>query len=115
MTYLRIGLGLAISVACIVAVVSRVDLQVTWGVLTHAQPLWLGAALLMVLAAWGLKSRRWGLLYYPVVGLRFRHLVSAMLIGYLASSILPLRLGELVRVYLIGRTEPVTFTRSLGT
>src|SRR5689334_10050978 len=38
-----------------------------------------------------------------------------MYVGYMASSFLPVRLGEFVRAYLITRSEPVTFSQSVGT
>src|SRR5262249_12108723 len=115
MAYLRVLIGLAISAICIVALVSQIDLQLTWSALTNAQPAWLVLAVLVLLATMETKAYRWGLLYYPTRGLRLGHLTSALYIGYMGSSLGPMRLGELVRAYLIRQTEPVSFSQSVGT
>jgi len=115
MAYLRVLIGIAISAICIVALLSQVDLQLTWLALTNAQPAWLVLAVLVLLATMETKAYRWGLLYYPTRGLRLGHLTSALYIGYMVSALVPMRLGELVRAYLIGKTEPVSFSQSVGT
>src|SRR5829696_7784091 len=115
MAYLRILLGLAISAGCIAALLTQIDLGLAWAALTRANPLWLLLALVILAVTMFTKIYRWGLLYYPTTGLRLRNLTSALFIGYMVLSLVPLRLGELVRAYLIGKTEPVSFSQSVGT
>jgi len=115
MSYLRVAVGLAISVACLAALLTQIDLRLTWSALSRAQPAWLVLAVVVLLVTMGTKAYRWGLLYYPLRGLRLGNLTSALFIGYMVSALVPMRLGELVRAYLIGRKEPVTFTQSVGT
>jgi glycosyltransferase 2 family protein len=115
MTYVRVLAGLAISAACIVLILTQIDFQLTWAALTRAHAGLLLLGLLVVLAAIAAKAYRWGLLYYPTTGLRLGSLSSALYIGYLVSAFVPMRLGEVARAYLIGKTEPVTFSQSVGT
>jgi glycosyltransferase 2 family protein len=115
MTYLRILIGLAISIACVIVLLSQINLQLTAAALGRAQPAWLVLAVVILLVTMLTKSYRWGLLYYPTRGLHFGNLTSALFIGYMVSSLVPMRLGELVRAYLIGKKEPVTFSQSVGT
>jgi uncharacterized protein (TIRG00374 family) len=62
------------------------------------------------------KALRWGLLFYPSHrGLRFSALLSALLVGQMANSLLPARLGDLARVYLIGEAEGPHKLFALGT
>jgi uncharacterized protein (TIRG00374 family) len=115
MAYLRILVGVAISAGCIAALLTQIDLGLAWAALTRANPLWLLVAFVILAATMFTKVYRWGLLYYPTTGLRLRNLTSALFIGYMVLSLVPMRLGELVRAYLIGKTEPVSFSQSVGT
>lgn len=115
MAYLRILVGLAISAGCIAALLTQIDVGLAGAALTRANPLWLLAALAILAATMYTKIYRWRLLYYPTTGLRLRNLTSALFIGYMVLSLVPMRLGELVRAYLIGKTEPVAFAQSIGT
>jgi glycosyltransferase 2 family protein len=115
MAYLRILVGLAISVGCVAALLTQIDVGLAWTALTRANPLWLLVALAVLAAGMFTKIYRWRILFYPTTGLRLRNLTSALFIGYMVLSLMPMRLGELVRAYLIGKTEPVTFSQSVGT
>jgi uncharacterized protein (TIRG00374 family) len=115
MAYVRILVGVAISVGCVAALLTQIDLHRTWLALTRAHPGWLLVALLVLLVTMQTKIYRWGLLYYPTRGLRQRHLTAALYIGYMLNAVLPMRVGELARAYLIGKHEPVTFSQSVGT
>lgn len=115
MAWFRLILGLAISAACLIALLTQIDPLRTWQALTHAQPLWLLATVGVLVLSLLVKAWRWGVLFYPTRGLRLLHLFSALAIGYMVLSVVPMRLGELVRAYLIGRTEPVAFTQAVGT
>jgi uncharacterized protein (TIRG00374 family) len=115
MARLRILVGVAISVGCIAALLSQINLGLAWSALTRANLLWLLAAMVILAATMFTKIYRWGLLYYPTTGLRLSNLTSALFIGYMVLSLVPMRVGELVRAYLISKTEPVTFGQSVGT
>ena len=88
MAYLRILVGLAISVACIAALLTQIDVHQTIEALSHARPGWLILADAMLLVVMGVKAYRWGLLYYPTRGLHLRNLTSALFIGYMISSVI---------------------------
>jgi uncharacterized protein (TIRG00374 family) len=115
MAYLRILLGLVVSAICIVALLTQVDLERTWTTLTQAQPLWLLLTVGVLVLNMVSKAIVWRLLYYPVTGLHLRNLFSTLYIGYLVSTVTPMRLGEVARAYLVTKTEPVTFSQSVGT
>jgi uncharacterized protein (TIRG00374 family) len=115
MARLRILVGLAISVGCIIALLTQIDLGLAWSALTRANPFWLLVSLVIFAATMFTKIYRWRLLYYPTTGLRLGNLSSALFIGYMVLSLAPMRVGELVRAYLISKTEPVTFAQSVGT
>ena len=72
----------------------------------------LGTALLV--GSWLVAALRWRLLLSGVEGLRVRDTFAFIMIGYLANTVLPLRLGDLARASLIGRKKNVGISRALG-
>ncbi len=72
------------------------------------------AAALMLVALY-LRALRWAVLFHPRKGMRIGSLLGAMNVGYALNNLLPLRVGELARAYLIGKAENVSAARALST
>ncbi|MDP2954634.1 MAG: lysylphosphatidylglycerol synthase transmembrane domain-containing protein, partial [Chloroflexota bacterium] len=86
------------------------------GALTQANALFLIAALGSVVATSLAKAIRWKLLFYPRHhGLHLDRLFSVIFIGQTVNSVLPARLGEIARAYLVGELEKVSKSWTLGT
>ncbi len=61
------------------------------------------------------RSYRWRVLLYPVKpNISFRSLFSSTAIGYMVNNLIP-RSGEVVRPYLLGRTEEISRAAVFGT
>lgn len=104
----QILLGLAVSAGLLVYCFWDVDLAVIAARLRET--LWTFLALSIVLAFGSLWARawRWGYLFPP--GPRPSHLLRALLIGYMGNNLLPLRAGEVVRIYVASRHGPRFWT-----
>jgi uncharacterized protein (TIRG00374 family) len=78
-----------------------VDLRELGRELSRTQ--WGWAALSAALGPLGLwaRGRRWGYLFPP--GERPPGILPGMMIGYMANNVLPLRAGEVVRIYVVAR------------
>jgi glycosyltransferase 2 family protein len=117
-TPLRAGLaGLVVSGVAIALIVVLIDLEVTVEVLAGTQVAWLAATLLLAPAQVILRSIRWQLvLPRDEQGRRprMRRIAGALLVGQFANLVLPARLGEPVRAYLVGVRERIPFSRVLG-
>src|SRR5688572_16801759 len=102
------GLGLVISAAGLYLAVRQVHPAETAAALLGARPelLLLGVALVLIAVA--VRSWRWQLLIRLAEPVSFGGTVSATFIGYFMNSVLPGRLGELVRAYVIGETDGVS-------
>ena len=101
MKRLRVVAGAAVSVALIVWLLRSVDLPELGRQLAATQWWWVTpAALVGPIGVWA-RARRWRYLFPPRS--EPPGLVAANMIGYMANNILPLRAGELVRVYLAAR------------
>ena len=98
---IKILVGLAVSAALLVYFFWDVDLRAVAARLRETRWSFLAlCAALNVLALW-LRAWRWYYLYPP--GTRPSHLFNATMIGYMANNLLPLRAGEIVRVYVATR------------
>jgi hypothetical protein len=75
----------------------------------------LGAAIGVAAASNLFRALRWKILLGSDARARLRHVFTSMMIGYLANNLLPARLGELVRVYALGRTAGVRKSTSAAT
>lgn len=116
----RIGigiLGIAVSAISIVVLVAVVDVGRTADTLARTDLRWVALTLLMVPAQIALRGARWALLLpRRTDGHRPSpwQVVPPMLTGYFANLVLPARLGEPVRGYLVARREQLGLSRVLG-
>ncbi|HET7077840.1 MAG TPA: lysylphosphatidylglycerol synthase transmembrane domain-containing protein [Chloroflexia bacterium] len=63
-----------------------------------------------------IRALRWGVLLSPVrKGIHPNRLFRFLAIGYMGNDILPARLGDVIRVYVLSRRESVTKSATLAT
>lgn len=98
---LKIVLGLAVSAGLIVYLFWDADLRAIGARLADTHWGLLAASITLNLASLWARARRWGYLFPP--GARPSGLFNAVVIGYMANNLLPLRAGEVVRAYVVTR------------
>ncbi len=105
----RFWLGVLISVVCLILVLWRIDYREVLNALAQANYAWLIPAAVPFAATIACKVLRWQLLF-PGDHSRIsrRNLLSALMISYALNTILPARLGEVARAYVIGESENVS-------
>ncbi|MCC7497648.1 MAG: flippase-like domain-containing protein [Bryobacterales bacterium] len=64
---------------------------------------WVAAAVAVDLSAWVLQGWRWELLLRPTARAAVRHTTQAVFSGLFVNNLVPFRLGEFVRAYLVAR------------
>lgn len=69
---------------------------------------------LMHLGSFGIRAVRWSVLVRPLAPVPAYRLLSPLAIGFMINFIFPARAGELVRVWLLGRTEKVSASAAFG-
>jgi uncharacterized protein (TIRG00374 family) len=75
-----------------------------------ASPWWLAAAALVILPAYILRAIRWKLLLSPVKKtVRVSNTFWSTAIGFMVNTLIPVRLGEFVRAYILGEKEGTGF------
>lgn len=110
------ALGILLSVVLLVVVLYRADLSKVAAALRGADYRYLPLVVLIYLTSFLLRSWRWEILLRPVKpGIGFSRLFSTIIIGWTTNNLLPARVGELVRAYLIGKRESISKSASLAT
>jgi uncharacterized protein (TIRG00374 family) len=92
-----------------------VDAARVWQELCLGDPAVLALAVGAVVASTLVRAARWGTLLRNNPPVRLRPLYTSMMIGYLANNVLPARMGELVRIYVLGRRAGVSKSTAAST
>jgi uncharacterized protein (TIRG00374 family) len=114
-TLIQRAVEIAISLIFLVLALQGINLKALGAALRQANYLWLLPAIAITLAILAVKGVRWQLLFRPEHRLPFAPVFAALSAGYLASNVLPARLGEVVRVVLLVSEEPVGVARTVST
>lgn len=111
----RVIAGLLVSALFLYLALRGVDFRRVGEALRDANYWWLVPGVLAIVLSILLRVVRWRLLFHPRTGLRFASVFGALNVGYLVNDLLPMRLGEVVRAYLISQREAVSATHALST
>ncbi|MFH1145158.1 MAG: lysylphosphatidylglycerol synthase transmembrane domain-containing protein [Candidatus Eisenbacteria bacterium] len=110
-----LAIGMLISAVFLYLAFRKTDLHEVWSHLASARYGYLLPASLLTLAAFWIRALRWGWLLHPVKRISNGKLYSATMIGFMCNNILPMRLGELVRAYVIGRSAQIRPSAAFAT
>jgi uncharacterized protein (TIRG00374 family) len=94
-------LGYCLSVACLLWALHNYDFRDLSAAIRSLDWKWVALGVLADLAVYVSHAWRWNLLLSPVARLGFWRTVQAIYIGLFANEVLPLRVGELIRCYLL--------------
>ncbi|MEE9270936.1 MAG: lysylphosphatidylglycerol synthase transmembrane domain-containing protein [Candidatus Krumholzibacteria bacterium] len=61
------------------------------------------------------RSYRWKFMMLPVKRIRTHNLFAATAVGFMANNLLPARLGEFVRAYVLGKNEGISRSAAFAT
>src|SRR3974377_1628922 len=93
--------GYSISAICLILVLRGAPLRGLWPNVRSLDWRWVLIAIGADLAVYISHGWRWKTLLAPIAGLRLWRTVQAIYIGLFANEVLPLRVGELIRCYLL--------------
>ncbi len=97
----KILLGIAVSAVLLVWLFWNVDLRAVAARLADTRWGWLAVSVALNLASLWARAVRWRHLFPQRA--RPTHLFNAVMIGYMGNNLLPLRAGEVLRVYVVTR------------
>lgn len=108
----KFWLGLAISAIALYLTLRSIHFDEFATTLSRAQIAWLIPAVFALMVTLAVRAWRWSNL---MDGTPYWTTFHAMTIGYMLNSILPFRLGEIGRAYVIGERTNVPMARALST
>jgi len=105
----KFWIGIAVSAGLIAGLYFMVDMGRLWAELKSVNPWYLVIAAISNIVFFYIRALRWRYMVEPVKkGVSTESLFSATMIGFMANNILPFRVGELARAYVLGRREDVS-------
>jgi glycosyltransferase 2 family protein len=113
--YGRIVGGLLLTFFFLWLALRNVDLAAVRGALGHASYGYLIPAALCCVLGYCLRTRRWGRILAPTKAVPFARLFPVLMAGFAANNLLPARVGEFVRAYLVSREEEISPSLALAT
>jgi uncharacterized protein (TIRG00374 family) len=107
--------GVVISLALLAVVFYGTDFVTIGAIFRTADYVYLFPALALYFVGVAVRAVRWHLLLRSIRTVPVGRLFQITVIGYMANDLLPLRIGELVRAYVLGETEGISKTSTLVT
>src|SRR5579871_5505855 len=106
--------GYAMSALCLLWVLHNYNLGELAAAIRTLDWKWVALSVAADLSVYLVHAWRWNTLLGPVVGLRFWRTVQAIYIGLFANEVLPLRVGELIRCYLLAHWNNLRISLSFA-
>lgn len=98
-------LGIAVSIFFMGLLFRKIEFQKLAAALQSVDYRFLVPAVLFTFVSYFLRAVRWKFLLIPEKNIALKSLYPATIIGYMANNLLPARLGEFVRAYVLAQRE----------
>jgi uncharacterized protein (TIRG00374 family) len=112
--FLQAVLGLAVSGGALWLTLRGKDLGAIWDAARQADYAWLWPYLGILVLIHLARTLRWGILLEPVAKVPFARLNAVSAVGFMALMILPFRIGEFARPYLIAERPHIRVSATLS-
>lgn len=107
--------GFALSLVFLVLIFRKVDIAASLASLRSANYWFVALGSCVYLASFFPRGLRWRSLLWRVHRPPLGHLIRVLLIGFMANNVLPLRLGEFFRAYVLGVKEDISKATTFAT
>jgi uncharacterized protein (TIRG00374 family) len=111
----RTAVVLLLALALLAWFLRGVNLTAVWSHVRGARSDYLALAFVFVALPYWLRAARWQCLLAPIGPTRFRAVFRTTIIGFAALGILPARLGDILRPYMLSRQEGLSLPATLAT
>jgi uncharacterized protein (TIRG00374 family) len=113
--HLRTAAVIGLTIGLMAFFLRNADLASVWSEIRRARPGLVLAAFFVVALSYVVRIRRWQLLLAPVGRVGFGAAGRATAIGFATTAVLPGRLGEVLRPYLLARSERLSTSATIAT
>jgi len=111
----KFWIGILISGIFVYFTFKGVDLKKFLSTLAGINYLYLPLLLLLLFVAFYVRALRWRYLLGKEIKIKTHSLFSYIMIGFMANNVLPARIGEFVRAYIIGKKENISKSFAFST
>lgn len=107
-------LGVALSGVLLYWIATKFDLGEAAKAIALADPVWLVGAGLVYASLFSLRGIRWAILLKPIKEVSWTTAGEVFAVGFMANNVLPARLGDVARAYVLARRENITAAASFS-
>ncbi len=101
----HLWIGTGISVFFLYVLFRKINMEQLFAAFSEMDYRYLLPAVAFTFLGYYLRAVRWKFLLEPLKSTSMKNLFPSTIIGYMANNLLPARLGELVRAYVLGEKE----------
>jgi uncharacterized protein (TIRG00374 family) len=113
--YGKVIISLLISAVSLFVVLHKINWTALAQAVENLDLRMMAAAIAVFMMTFVVRTFRWKVLLAPAKEIAYRRVFSVLFIGYMANNVLPARLGEIVRAYVLGQKEGVRKSTTLAT
>tara|TARA_R110002096_G_scaffold15071_6_gene53171 strand:- start:6903 stop:7952 length:1050 start_codon:yes stop_codon:yes gene_type:complete len=113
-TFLRLALGVVIGIVLLWILFRKTDWAEVATSIRGIDQRWLGLAILCTVANQVIRTQRWSYIVRSSDQSRFRSLFSATQISAMVNFLIPARVGELIRAFVLSQLEEIPLSRSIA-
>jgi glycosyltransferase 2 family protein len=103
----KLWIGIGISLFFLFLLFRKIDFDKLADAFKEMDYRFVVPAVVLTFVSYYLRALRWKYLLMPIKTISLRSLYPATIIGYMANNLLPARLGEFVRAYVLGQKEEI--------
>ncbi len=107
--------GILISIICSWLFARKIEWSHLSTALREANYVYIIPTIILIFVGHYLRAVRWSSLIAPIKRVSVLNLFSATMIGFMANSVLPARIGEVIRPVMVARKEKIKMTTSFAT
>jgi len=108
-------LGVLISIIGLYYAFRQINFWELWVSLKNVNFVLITIAIVILLLSNVIRAWRWQILVKPINDVSFEPAFSSIMIGYFGNSVLPFRMGELLRAYVLADKTSLTASTAFGT
>src|SRR3954462_1070633 len=111
----RTGIIFLLTIGLLAFFFRNADPAAVWAETRRADPVLLVLATVLTALTYGIRALRWQSLLAPIGPTRYLVAFETTVIGFAANSLIPGRVGEVLRPYLLARREALNATSAFAT
>jgi hypothetical protein len=112
---LKFFLGIVSSAFFLALALRNVSFAELFKALAQANYFFLIPSLILTFLVYGCRAIRWHYMLIPIKPVKISRLFNITVIGFMVNNILPIRIGELARAYILGKRESLSKSLAFAT